>query len=128
MKLKCDVCGDIESAKVNGYNFGDRILEGVLFEVKVVGKKLKTTEVEPSAKDYFKDLNEKKWLKEANDYLRNILDSGRADDELVCSKCGDQRVTVVNDDGSPLTISKPKTAIPLKIVPTSNILDILKGK
>lgn len=34
MELKCDTCGVIDHIIVDGYCFGDRLLEGVEFMVK----------------------------------------------------------------------------------------------
>lgn len=34
MKFKCDNCGDIDEAIIDGYEIGDKILEGVKFKVR----------------------------------------------------------------------------------------------
>jgi hypothetical protein len=54
-----------KSAKIDGYSFGDRLLEGVMFIITIQEDGTLKAETEPSAKSYMEDLNEKKWLKEA---------------------------------------------------------------
>ena len=61
---------------IDGYSFGDRLLEGVLFEVKFKDDKILSLKVEEDSKDYFDDLNKTKWLKEAKKYAQRILDDG----------------------------------------------------
>lgn len=101
MKLFCDQCGNITKALYDGYAIGDRVLEGVMFEVEVVGNKLLTKDVVASAKDYFSDLNEAKWLKEANLSLEDELTEGG--EGLNCPENSRHFVVIVNDDGSDFT-------------------------
>ena len=56
---------EINKAYIDGYQFGDRLLEGVIFEVTVnkTGKDVNIKCVDGA--DYFNDLNTKKWIKEA---------------------------------------------------------------
>jgi hypothetical protein len=61
---------------INGYNFGDRLLEDVYFEVKFKGNKVLSVKVEKDSKDYFSELNQKKWLKEAKEYAESVLKTG----------------------------------------------------
>ena len=61
---------------IDGYCFGDRLLEGVLFEVEFKDDKVTNVKVEEASEDYFDDLNTVKWLKIAKDYAQSILDSG----------------------------------------------------
>lgn len=61
---------------IDGYDFGDRLLEGVLFEVEFKDNKVVSVKVEEDSKDYFDDLNKTKWLKEAKKYAQSILDDG----------------------------------------------------
>jgi hypothetical protein len=53
---------EVKKAYVDGYDFGDRMLEDVIFEITIVKGKIKA-QVTPDSADYFSDLNEKKWLK-----------------------------------------------------------------
>lgn len=60
-----------EPVYVNGYDFGDRLLEDVYFEIKIVNNKAKCVGVREEDKDYMSDLNEKKWIKAATDYAND---------------------------------------------------------
>ena len=53
------------TAQVDGYDFGDRLLEGIMFNITIESDGSLTAEVEKSAEGYFEDLNKEKWLKEA---------------------------------------------------------------
>jgi len=108
--FKCDKCGGVDYVTVDGYGFGDRVLEGVLFEIRFAkgAKKYKAT-VESSAKEYFSTLNEKMWLKRAEEYVQGT-------DAASCPKCGDD--VAMNEDS---VRPEPK---PL-MVKMSNIADIL---
>ena|SRR3990172_1706272 len=88
--FKCNKCGEIDHVTVDGYGFGERVLEGVLFEIRFAkgAKKYKAT-VEASAKEYFSTLNEKMWLKQAEDYAKDA-------DMASCPKCGED--IVMNED------------------------------
>ena len=44
---------------INGYSFGDRLLEDVMFEVEFKDKEVLRVKVDEDSKDYFKDLNTK---------------------------------------------------------------------
>lgn len=54
---------------INGYDFGSRLLEDVMFHADAMDGvvDLKTVRIAPDAAAYFADLNQKKWLKEARD-------------------------------------------------------------
>lgn len=65
--------------KVDGYDFGDRLLEGVHFTVEIDPETVKVVSVQPSSKDdevYLDDLNKSKWLKRAEQYVQAYLDDG----------------------------------------------------
>lgn len=61
---------------VDGYSFGDRLLDGVLFEVEFKDDKVVSVKVEEESEDYFDNLNQEKWLREAKRYAQKTLDSG----------------------------------------------------
>ncbi len=61
---------------VDGYHFGDRLLEGVKFEVHFKNDKVMSIGVEESSKNYFSQLNEDFWYKEAKKSAISVLDSG----------------------------------------------------
>jgi hypothetical protein len=65
--------------KVDGYNFGDRLLEGVNFAVTIDPTTVKVVAVElhnPRDKEYFETLNTAHWLKVAEEYVQEELDDG----------------------------------------------------
>lgn len=79
MKFNCDNCGPLEYALFDGYGIGDRLLEGVKFEIRPKGKKYEARTGE-NDKEYMSDLNEAKWLKK-------IALAVEDDDILECPKC-----------------------------------------
>ena len=79
-KFKCDDCGELEYALIDGYGVGDRILEGVMFEIRIVNDKPQVKPYDPSDKSYLEDLNEKKWLNVVKDSLKD-------EEFLQCPNC-----------------------------------------
>ena len=79
MKIICDACGEIDMAYVDGYSFGDRILDGVVFEATIVDDDIRVV-VRDDAKRYFEDLNQEKWLKAAKEHAKTT-------DVLECPYC-----------------------------------------
>ena len=77
--FKCHNCGDIDYVLLDGYSVGDRLLEGVMFEIRRDGQGYK---INVSAEDanYFSDLNEQKWL-------AKILKYASSTDYVTCPKC-----------------------------------------
>lgn len=61
----------VKIAYFNGYNFGDRLLEGVMFKAIVNDEGDLRVEITDNCKKYFENLNKKKWLGEALDYAKN---------------------------------------------------------
>ena len=80
MKLKCDTCGELDYVLVDGYPFGDRLLEGVMFKVEDKNGKPHTIGVIEEAKEYFSDFNEKKWLRACDEFCLT-------EDLATCPKC-----------------------------------------
>lgn len=85
MELKCDNCGKIDYVLVDGYYFGDRLLEGVNFKVKDKDGKPNSVGVTDECIEYFEDLNKNKWLKICDDFCEDL-------DIAQCPKCGDDVV------------------------------------
>jgi hypothetical protein len=75
-----------KKALVDGYSFGDRLLEDVYFVISINDKgKLEAT-THKDSKDYVQTLNEKMWLKQALEYAeRNDMftDLKQTSNELV---------------------------------------------
>lgn len=80
VKIACDECGPLEYGLIDGYGFGDRLLEGVKFRVSVDAGVV-TVVVDPQDERYFADLNQTKWLKEAKQFAIE-------EDTMTCPKCG----------------------------------------
>ena len=59
----------VNEAYFDGYAFGDRLLENVTFKATIKNGKLIVSVVE-SSRQYFSNLNQKKWLKAAKDYAK----------------------------------------------------------
>lgn len=73
MNLTCDRCGPLEYALIDGYAVGDRLLEGVLFEIRPVHESdtLFTVVPTPDAERYMKSshLKMKDWCEEIARYV-----------------------------------------------------------
>lgn len=82
MKFDCETCGKIDEVLMDGYSFGERILEGVKFKVK---KNDDATCVVESVDDwdtdpYLRGLNEKHWMGAAKA-------SAESEDFFECPTC-----------------------------------------
>ena len=96
--LTCEKCGQVEFGLVDGYCFGDRLLEDVMLAARLDLKGKFKVKISPDSKDYFEELNTKKWLKTALDYVKE-------DDLLICPKCQDHRIPINQPKGfKPLPI------------------------
>lgn len=75
--------GPVEKAFLNGYFFGDRLLEDVMFEC-VIGEddEVKVLGVDEESKAYFSQLNEAHWMSIAQGYAidRDIFSDLNGDD------------------------------------------------
>jgi hypothetical protein len=91
VSFECPKCGKVDRVTFDGYDFGDRLLEGVKFHGVLEDGKLQVS-VEPKDEAYFKTLNEKKWLREAKAFL---IDT----DVVTCAKCGEE--AAVKAEGAP---------------------------
>ena len=88
--FKCDKCGDVDHVLIDGYPFGERLLEGVMFEIRFTKNgKGYTAKTNPDDAEYMTQLNEKRWLKEAVEYAKDA-------DMASCPKCGED--IVMNED------------------------------
>ena len=87
--FKCEQCGPINCAYLDGYRVGDRLLEGVTFIIRHTGFDY-TVETHPDSKDYMTLLNEPLWLNRAKERANTT-------DTLRCPKCRDD----VENDPNP---------------------------
>lgn len=81
MKIICETCGEVDHLRFDGYGFGDRLLEGVMFEARMSGDGNVNVKVQLSDREYFNDLAAATWLAKAGDYVRHL-------DIATCPKCG----------------------------------------
>lgn len=79
-----------DTAYFDGYSIGDRLLEGVMFEVKIENEQIKVLGVRDDCKQYFSRLNQESWLETAQEYVEEGGD-------LFCSQNGDTDLYVVCD-------------------------------
>jgi hypothetical protein len=80
----CHACGKaVDTVLVDGYQFGDRLLEEVIFVIKNVGGIPTCEGVTDECKDYFSELNEKAWLDACRSFCDADIDIGS------CPICGD---------------------------------------
>jgi len=101
MELKCDNCGMIDHVLVDGYWFGDRLLESVMFKVKDQDGIPTALGVFEAATEYFSDLNQQKWLKACEEFCETL-------DFAQCPKCGDDVVVWGNPVITGITPPAPK--------------------
>ena len=78
--MRCSIHGKLKYVLVDGYNFGDRQLEGVYFKVEDRAGKPHVLGVTAECKDYFATLNQTFWFKACERYCRDL-------DLAQCSKC-----------------------------------------
>jgi hypothetical protein len=60
----------VSTAYFDGYNFGDRLLEGVSFKAEVADGKMAVSFTNPNGK-YEKGLNQSYWLEKAQEFAAN---------------------------------------------------------
>lgn len=63
----------VDHANLDGYHFGDRLLEGVKFKIVAHGKTVTATPATKFEEDYLRKLNAKKWLKGALNMPSNVI-------------------------------------------------------
>jgi hypothetical protein len=63
----------VKVAYFNGYAFGDKLLEGVMFKAEIVADGTMNVSLTKDAEVYFKTakLSQKQWLKEAYEYAEH---------------------------------------------------------
>lgn len=120
MKTFMSENGPLDSAVIDGYSFGDRLLEDTHFIIKINKNGKFRAETHPDSKRYMGDLNEKKWLKEAeifseqNDiFMHPDFEKGVHDDVWI------------EDADEPGIIQNEKKPIQMDLKPMS-LTDVLK--
>ena len=89
IKLECSQCGPLEFVVIDGYDFSERLLEGIKFKV------FSDERVEYEKSNYTDGLNMAKWVKEAVECVKET-------DVVNCPKCGDE--VVINEPSPPIAI------------------------
>ena len=59
----------VDVAYINGYHFGDKIIEGVLFEINIKDNKLVVVGVHKRCERYFNLLNKELFINAAQDFI-----------------------------------------------------------
>lgn len=120
MKLICDNCGNIDHVLVDGYDFGDRVMEGVMFKVEDKDGKPHAIGVIDSCKEYFEDFNKDTWLRRCEAFCEDL-------DIAECPNCGgDVEVWDIGRQPVQEGTWQPLVTQPIKEIPVRNIGDILK--
>lgn len=69
--LDDDTYQKVDVAYIDGYDVGDRILDGVMFEVRVINDKF-VVKVSPSHEWYFQKLNAEYWYPRLVEYCHTL--------------------------------------------------------
>lgn len=95
--------GEVTYAYVDGYDFGDTLLEGVLFIVKIKVVTFKIDGVADDAVEYMKNMNMKKWSKAALDFCKDndiFIAPDRKSDAWVLDENGKENPHIKSDNKS----------------------------
>jgi hypothetical protein len=109
--MKCQKCGEIEYGLLDGYLVGNTLLEGVMFEIKNTNGK-PDVKVKDDSKEYFEELNSKRWLNAVKDSLKDM-------EFLTCPECK-------SDIENPF-YKEPSKEIKPKIIAVLNGSQLLKN-
>ena len=72
-------------ALLDGYHFGDRLLEGVMFEISITEDEQLSAKVCADCADYMKNLNMTRFLVQA-------VDCAKGQDVFECPGCGGEAI------------------------------------
>lgn len=101
--FKCEDCGDVKMVTLDGYAIGDRLLEGVMFNItKRKNGTFKAVFAEPDSR-YVQGLNKRKWEKDMAEYAAET-------DVFACGTCGGDIYVEEDSDVNPVS-GKPLTLI-----------------
>ena len=78
--ITCENGHQHDEMKINGYSFGERLLEDVMFIVWIDDGKW-FAKVSPEGASYFKRMNQEMWLQECVEYSEQ-------NDSFECIECG----------------------------------------
>ena len=89
-EIFCECCNkQLEFVYVDGYSFGDRLMEGVMFSVKAIEGKPNCFGCRKEYELYMKQFNWDHWKKQCEDYCDDL-------DIATCPICGND--VVVEDE------------------------------
>lgn len=80
-QLACDDCGPLEYALLDGYTVGDRLLEGVKFQIRPKGSDGWEARFHDPRSEYVQTLKHTHWKKAAEEFAAET-------DVLECPRCG----------------------------------------
>jgi hypothetical protein len=79
----CWNCGQDKDFQIDGYGWGDRLLEGVMFNVTYENKKVTVSYPNWENDAYMIGLNTPYWI----DMIQKSVETGDYDDSLYCIHC-----------------------------------------
>ena len=107
-KLFCEECNEIpEFVYIDGYNFGDRLMEGVNFKLKFSNKTVECIGVEEQSEVYMKQFNWEYWKERCNLIAKDY-------DVFTCPKCGED---IYDED----QLVEPPEAIKIELTSPSEV-------
>jgi len=83
-----------KTIEFDGYSFGDRLLEGVTFTADVSESGVENVKVIEDDSDYFSNLNEKKWLRKATDYIKDEIDEYESLEQFLEEYCEEEGTAI----------------------------------
>jgi len=87
-KIICEDCGkELDYVLIDGYSFGDTLLEGVQFKVRLLDGKWEAFGMDKDSEPYMKGLNWDHWKKECEEFCSHY-------DIAECPKCGNPGVLI----------------------------------
>ena len=79
-KLICDNCGELDYVTLDGYNIGEKLLEGVKFKVWIKNGAYRAWFLDPDD-EYLDQINKEYWIARCIDILPDM-------EEAICPLCG----------------------------------------
>ena len=98
----------IKTAEFDGYNFADRLLEGVMFQATVQEDGTLKVNVSPDSESYFANFNQEKFLEQALKYANNEVEFyvPGTDENCVAVYETDEEEESVAIEATPIAIDK----------------------
>ena len=117
----------VKTAEFDGYSIGDRLLEGLMFQISVQEDGTLKASVKEKDKAYFSDFNQEKFLKLAVDYAyENDIFYDPTSGEECCIIFETNLVKDINDMSEEDDETEEDDSTPMTITATNNPLNLLK--